>query len=126
MLPIVLPIVLPLALPIVLPIALPIALPIVLLIALPIALPIVLPIVSVFVLPRKLKPAAPAGVCVYLFFGLPNFLFFFKLFGNVGFHLGSIWHAFWRAWEPRKWSQNDDGREYDSHTLDIFLFRPDF
>ena len=42
------------------------------------------------------------------FFWLPNSRIF-QLFDNFGDHLGSIWHVFWSAWEPRKWSQNVDG-----------------
>ena len=49
------------------------------------------------------------AVCFLPDFWTPKFSDFPKLFGNFGLHLESIWHAFWRAWEPRKWSQNVDG-----------------
>ena len=45
----------------------------------------------------------------YMLFWLPRFLIVFYIIAISGLLLGSIWHAFWNAWEPWKWSQNPDG-----------------
>ena len=67
------------------------------------------------------KLLAVAFTC---FCWLPFFMICFICCQFWVFPLDSIWHAFWSAWEPRKWSQNVDRSTI--LTLWTPFFRPDF